>query len=151
MYLFCTDLKTNSDHLRIQHQLFGFFNRDVVCLLRGTGWIFIYEGESNEHLKNWHTSILHYLRFSFDSLSYNSGGNLGFKVSNCLINIRIFVLREWSRERRIPCCFLSWPQRLASSYWLLAGYLSVRDCIMTPLHVRLLTVTHARYHRSLDH
>ena len=37
---FCVDLKTNSDYFPIQHQLTGFYNRDVVCLLRGTDWIF---------------------------------------------------------------------------------------------------------------
>ena len=36
---FCVDLKTNSDYFPIQHQLTGFYNRDVVCLLRGTDWI----------------------------------------------------------------------------------------------------------------
>jgi len=36
------NLRTNSDYFPIQHQLFGFYNRDGVCLLRGTDWVFIY-------------------------------------------------------------------------------------------------------------
>ena len=42
IYVFCVDLRTNSDYFPIQHQLTGFFNRDGVCLLCGTDWIFIY-------------------------------------------------------------------------------------------------------------
>ena len=30
------------DYFPIQHELTGFYNRDGVCLLRGTDWIFIY-------------------------------------------------------------------------------------------------------------
>ena len=41
IYVFCTDLRTNSDYFPIQHQLTGFYNRDGVCLLRGTDWIFV--------------------------------------------------------------------------------------------------------------
>ena len=40
IYVFCVDLRTNSDYFPIQ-QLTGFYNRDGVCLLRGTDWIFI--------------------------------------------------------------------------------------------------------------
>ena len=42
IYLFCMDLRTNSDYFPIQHWLTGLYNRDGVCLLRGTEWIFIY-------------------------------------------------------------------------------------------------------------
>jgi hypothetical protein len=38
--VFCVDLRTNSDYFPIQHYLTGFYNRDGVCLLRGTDWIF---------------------------------------------------------------------------------------------------------------
>jgi len=41
-YVFCVDLRTNSYYFPIQHYLTGFYNRDGVCLLRGTDWIFIY-------------------------------------------------------------------------------------------------------------
>ena len=36
------DFGTNSDYFPIQHQLTGFYNRDGVCLLRGTDWVFKY-------------------------------------------------------------------------------------------------------------
>jgi hypothetical protein len=36
----CVLLRTNSDYFPIQHELFGFYNRDGVCLLRGTDWVF---------------------------------------------------------------------------------------------------------------
>jgi len=36
IYVFCIDLWTNSDFFPVQHQLAGFYNRDGVCLLRGT-------------------------------------------------------------------------------------------------------------------
>jgi len=42
VYVFCADLRTNSDYFPIQHYLTCFYNRDGVCLLRGTDWIFIY-------------------------------------------------------------------------------------------------------------
>jgi len=42
IFVFCVDLRTNSDYFPIQHQLTGFYNRDGVCLLRGTGSMFKY-------------------------------------------------------------------------------------------------------------
>ena len=36
IYVFCVDLRTNSDNFTIQHWLTCFYNRDEVCLLRGT-------------------------------------------------------------------------------------------------------------------
>ena len=39
VYLFCVDLRTNSDYFTVQHWLVGFYNRYVVCLLRGTFYI----------------------------------------------------------------------------------------------------------------
>jgi len=42
IYAFCMDLRTSSDYFAIQNWLTGFYNRDEVCLLRGTDWIFIY-------------------------------------------------------------------------------------------------------------
>jgi len=34
------DLRTNRDYFPIQHWRTGFYNREEVCLLRGTNWIF---------------------------------------------------------------------------------------------------------------
>jgi hypothetical protein len=42
IYVFCVDLRTNSDYFPIQHQLTGFYNRDGVYLLRGTDWVYKY-------------------------------------------------------------------------------------------------------------
>jgi len=39
IYVFCVDLRTNSV-FSIQHWVTGFYNRDGVCLLCGTDWIF---------------------------------------------------------------------------------------------------------------
>ena len=39
IYVFCVDLRTNSDYFTVQHQLTGFYNRDGVCLLRRTYWV----------------------------------------------------------------------------------------------------------------
>jgi hypothetical protein len=36
IYVFCVDVRTNSDCFTIQHLLIRFYNRDGVCLLRGT-------------------------------------------------------------------------------------------------------------------
>ena len=41
-YVFCMDLRTNSDYFPIQHWMTCFYNRDWVCLLRGTDWVFKY-------------------------------------------------------------------------------------------------------------
>ena len=38
--MFCVDLRINSNYFPIQHLLTGVNNRDGVCLLRGTDWIF---------------------------------------------------------------------------------------------------------------
>jgi len=45
----CMDLRTNSDHFPIQHQLTAYHNRDGVCLLRGMDWIFIYNSTFCPH------------------------------------------------------------------------------------------------------
>ena len=39
VYVFCVDLRTNSDYFTVQHWLVGFYNWDGVCLLRGTFYI----------------------------------------------------------------------------------------------------------------
>jgi hypothetical protein len=36
IYVFCVDLRTNSHYFPTQHGLFGFYNREGTCLLRGT-------------------------------------------------------------------------------------------------------------------
>ena len=33
-------MRTNSDLCHLQHKLFGFYNRDEKCLLRGMDWVF---------------------------------------------------------------------------------------------------------------
>ena len=40
IYVFCMDLRTNSDLCHLQHKLIGFYNRDEKCLQRGTDWVF---------------------------------------------------------------------------------------------------------------
>jgi len=40
IYVFCINLRINSDICPIQHKLIGFYNRDEKCLLRGTNWVF---------------------------------------------------------------------------------------------------------------
>ena len=42
IYVFCVDLRTNSDYFPLQHFLTDFYNRDSECLLRGTDWMFVY-------------------------------------------------------------------------------------------------------------
>ena len=39
IYVFCVDLRTNSDYFTVHHWLVGFYNWDGVCLLRGTFYI----------------------------------------------------------------------------------------------------------------
>jgi len=40
IYVFCVNLRTNSDYFLIQHQLTGFYNRGREYSLRGTDWVF---------------------------------------------------------------------------------------------------------------
>ena len=42
VYVFCVDLRTNSDYCNIQYQLTGLYSREDVCSLRGTDCIFKY-------------------------------------------------------------------------------------------------------------
>ena len=49
IYVYCVDLRTNSDYFPIQHYLTGLYNRDGVCLLRGTDWVFIYNSTFCPH------------------------------------------------------------------------------------------------------
>jgi hypothetical protein len=39
IYVFCVDLRTNSNYFTVQHWLVCFYNRDGVCLLRSTFYI----------------------------------------------------------------------------------------------------------------
>jgi len=39
-YVFCEDLKSNSDYFPLHNKLIGFYNRDGMCLLLGRDWIF---------------------------------------------------------------------------------------------------------------
>jgi len=52
IYVFCVDLRTNSDYFPIQHWLSGFYNWDGVCLLRGTDWIFKYNSDPLLHMSS---------------------------------------------------------------------------------------------------
>jgi len=38
IYVFCIYLRTNSDLYHLRHKLIGFYNRDEMCLQRGTNW-----------------------------------------------------------------------------------------------------------------
>ena len=40
-WVFCTDIRTDSDFCFIHHWLTGFYNRGGKCLLRGTDWFII--------------------------------------------------------------------------------------------------------------
>ena len=40
IYVFCMDVRTNSDVCHLQHKLIGFYNRYEKCLQRGTDWVF---------------------------------------------------------------------------------------------------------------
>ena len=42
--MFCIYLRTNSDLCHLQHKLIGFYNRDEMCLLRGTNLVFVFKG-----------------------------------------------------------------------------------------------------------
>ena len=48
IYVFCVDLKTNSDYFPIQHWL--VFITETECLLRGTAWVFIYNSDYSKLL-----------------------------------------------------------------------------------------------------
>ena len=41
IYVFCVDLRTNSDYFPYRALSDWFYNRDGVCLLRGTDWVFV--------------------------------------------------------------------------------------------------------------
>jgi hypothetical protein len=50
-------LRTNSGLCHLQHKLIGFYNRDEICLQRGTDWVFKYTS----------------LPFGFRGLNYTAG------------------------------------------------------------------------------
>jgi hypothetical protein len=47
IYVFCMDLRTNTDYFSTQYQLTGFYYRDGECSQRGTDWILIYRMSTN--------------------------------------------------------------------------------------------------------
>jgi len=60
IYVFCVDLRANSDYFTIQHSLAGFYKRDGVCLLRGTSWIFNYDSVLLHNNQTHNTINLHH-------------------------------------------------------------------------------------------
>jgi hypothetical protein len=56
IYVFCVDLRTNSDYFPMQHSVVGFYNLDGVCLLRGTDWSLMYSLDIS-HSQIRHTMI----------------------------------------------------------------------------------------------
>ena len=58
IFVFCMGLGTNSDYFPIHRQLTGFYNRDGVCLLRGTDGVFIYNSGLRKSLRSAHTLYL---------------------------------------------------------------------------------------------
>jgi hypothetical protein len=50
--VFCVDFRTNSDYFPVQRQLIGFYNRDGMCLQRGTDWAFKCSGLRLCHLQH---------------------------------------------------------------------------------------------------
>ena len=46
IYVFCVDLRTNSDYFSLQLSLIGFYNRGRECLLCSTDWVFKLDGYS---------------------------------------------------------------------------------------------------------
>jgi len=53
IYVFCVDLRTNSDYCTIQRWPTGFYNWDGVCLLRGTDWMLKCNLDWCQSLKSW--------------------------------------------------------------------------------------------------
>jgi len=46
IYVFCVDLRTNSDYFSLHYLLIGFYNRGRECSLCGTDWVFKSDGYS---------------------------------------------------------------------------------------------------------
>ena len=40
LWVFCADLRKDSDFCFVHHKLIGFYNRGGKCLQRGTDWVF---------------------------------------------------------------------------------------------------------------
>ena len=57
IYVFCVDLRTNSDYFPIQHYLTGFCNRDGVCLLRGTDYMLVNVSQCDSNIYPCHGSV----------------------------------------------------------------------------------------------
>jgi len=115
IYVFCVDLRTNSDYFPIQHKLTGFYNRDVVCLLRGTDWVFKRDGYSSV-LTGW-TSNLHkntkniselwrlliYLRSSREPQTSSAINHINIYILSChihtadVVNTPVYVEKHFTK------------------------------------------------------
>ena len=71
--MFCVDLRTNSDLCHLQHKLIGFYNRDEMCLQRGTDWVFKYNSGSVHKIQD----DRHYALIKIEILDLMLGG--GYK------------------------------------------------------------------------
>jgi hypothetical protein len=122
IYVFCVDLRTNSDYFTVQHWLVGFYNWDGGCLLRGTDLSVYNSGlflSSNGQLR--HTSIiLSSPQFTYHIIySYVNCTETDRSLSHCAIkccrqaavcfcDFPIFVTVNWtSRPESVPKAAIS--------------------------------------------
>ena len=117
-YVFCVDLRTNSDYFPIQHWL-SLYNLDGECLLRGTDWVFIYNsgcvlcGSENKQRLFPYTTLTDWVlqpirsvftaRYGLDRWMFKL--NIALPIEVC----KTSLLSTWKGQR------LSWSCRLYTS------------------------------------
>ena len=76
IYVFCVDLRINSHYFPIQHQQNGFYNRDGVCLLRSTDFVFKCNSvHYQSHGSSSHSAVSHRLFPQVSSIEICDGQN----------------------------------------------------------------------------
>ena len=86
IYVFCINLRTNSDLCHLQYKLIGFYNRDEKCLQRGTDWVFKY----------------HSLRFVFKGLIQYAVCYILMQSAPCLMFVSLFIYQHIRSALCIP-------------------------------------------------
>ena len=99
IYVVFVDLSTNSDHFPRQHEETDFYNRDDVCSLRSTSWVFTYnrgysqsKGFKDDSWFDWQrfTNCYGYLLYTFRTTISQ------WKQVECNVNVNMEPVRRKS-------------------------------------------------------
>jgi hypothetical protein len=108
IYVFCVDLRTNSDYFPIQHYLTGFYNRDGVCLLRGRGWEYILQVNMAQAVSRRPLTAKDQVRSQVSPCEISGGqscSGTGFSPSTSVLLCQYYTINARYSSSSTYCCY----------------------------------------------